>query len=65
VPMLAKSRRLGSDSLSGSVGAKHTTLLMELYARKRLSGLNEASVIVHWPYGYSTDYKKSAMQVKS
>jgi hypothetical protein len=62
VPILAKSRRLGSDSFSGSVGARHTILLIELYARKRLSGLNEASVIVHWPYGYTTDYKRLAMQ---
>jgi hypothetical protein len=54
--MLAKSRRLGSDSLSGSVGARHTMLRIELYAKKRLSGLSDASVIVHCPYGYTTDY---------
>jgi hypothetical protein len=31
-------------------------LRIELYARKRLSGLSDASVIVHCPYGYTTDY---------
>lgn len=56
--MFAKSRRFGSLSLSGSVGARHTILRIELYAKKRLSGLKEASVIVHWPYGYTTDCPK-------
>jgi len=51
VPVFAKSRRVGSASLSGSVGARHTMLRIELYARKRLSGLRDASVIVHCPYG--------------
>lgn len=57
MPIFAKSRRFGSDSSSGSVGAKHTMLRIELYARKRLSGLSDASVIVHCPYGYKTDYE--------
>lgn len=47
--MFAKSSRFGSESLSGSVGARHTILLIELYAKKRLSGLSDASVIVHCP----------------
>jgi hypothetical protein len=49
VPILAKSRSIGSDSFSGSVGDRHTILLIELYARNRLSGLSDASVIVHCP----------------
>lgn len=61
MPILAKSSRCGSLSLFGSVGARHTILLMELYARKRLSGLKDASVIVHCPYGYTTDYKDLAV----
>ena len=44
-----KSNEYGSLELFGSVGARHTILLMELYARNLLSGLSEASVIVHWP----------------
>jgi hypothetical protein len=34
-------------------------LRIELYAKKRLSGLSDASVIVHCPYGYTTDYGTS------
>lgn len=55
--MLAKSRRFGSDSSSGSVDARHTMLRIELYAKNLLSGLSDASVIVHCPYGYTTDYE--------
>lgn len=32
-------------------------LRIELYAKNLLSGLSDASVIVHCPYGYTTDYE--------
>lgn len=46
-----KSSMVGSDWSAGSVGARHTRLRIELYAKNLLSGLKVASVIVHWPNG--------------
>lgn len=47
----ARSKTVGSEESSGSVGARQTRWRSELYAKNLLSGLNVASVIVHEPKG--------------